>query len=169
MFWFIFIIALFVFWVCYALADSKADELVGAETRKKNNEELGIKRMSNKCVSAKLKNVYKTYQDTTQEPCELCLYDDRLAYVDTFSTIERFSISLNQITSVQCDTFERLTVTRLLTVGVLAFALKKKDYCIIVNYLDDLTGEEEQLLFSTNKKHDVFLNNIIIARNNYRS
>ena len=148
---------------------NEANALIGTETRKKNSEELARLRMTKKCVSAKLKNVYKTYQDVDSATTyELCLRGSELSYVNTITTIEQFSIPVKQITSIQCDTFERLTITRFLITGLLAFAIPKKTYCIVVNYKDDTTGQEEQLLFSTNNKHDVFINNVIIARNSCR-
>ena len=164
------IIIAFIFLVIYSISENNkkiAESGVEKSIRDERNIYLFRKLNTDMAVRAKLKNVYKTYQDTTQDSHILCLYDDRLAYIDELTTIERFSIPLESITGIQCDTFERLTITRFLAVGILSFALPKKTYCIVVNYKDDSTGREEQVLFSTNKKHDVFVNNVLIARNRF--
>ena len=165
-----FIIIAFIFLVIYSISENNkkiAESGVEKSIRDERNIELFRKLNTDMAVRAKLKNVYKTYQDTTQDSHILCLYDDRLTYIDELTTIEQFSIPLESITGIQCDTFERLTVGRLIAVGILAFALKKKDYCVVVSYIDSSTGTEEQLLFKTNKKHDIFVNNVLIARNRF--
>ena len=162
------IIIAFIFLVIYSISENNkkiAESGVEKSIRDERNIELFRRLNTDMAVRAKLKNVYKTYQDTTQDSHILCLYDDRLAYIDELTTIEQFSIPLAKITAVQCDTFERLTITRFLMVGIASFVLPKKTYCIVVTYTDDSTGQKEQVLFSTNKKQDCFVNNVLIARN----
>lgn len=117
----------------------------------------------------KLEGVYGTYQDTSYSPHYLAIEDSKLVYVERMSGKVEFSIPFEAIHDVVSDTSERLTATRMILVGALAFALKKKTYYIVVNYNDPITKSIQSAIFTPkkNEKHDVFVNNILIERNKY--
>lgn len=124
----------------------------------------------NLIIYANLQGVFGTYADGKDFGSKLlCIEDKKLSYIEDGTGKELFSIPLEDIVNAQCDTSERLTATRILLTGVLAFALKKKTYYIVITYNDSITETEQNVVFlpSSNNDHREFINNILIARNKY--
>lgn len=59
---------------------------------------------------------------------------------------ELFTIPYEQISSIESDTADRLSLGRLLMVGIFAFAWKKKDKFLKITY-KDATGFEHHIIF----------------------
>jgi len=59
---------------------------------------------------------------------------------------DRFTIPYKEITAVESDTAERLSIGRMLLVGIFAFALKKKDKFLKITCKDE-TGFENNIIF----------------------
>lgn len=59
---------------------------------------------------------------------------------------DRFTISYKEITAVESDTAEHLTLGRMLLVGVFSLAWKKKDKFLKVSYKDN-TGFQNEVVF----------------------
>lgn len=124
----------------------------------------------NLIIYARLQGVFGTYADGKDFGSKLlCIEDEKLSYVEDGTGKELFSIPLEDIVNAQCDTSERFTAARILLTGVLAFALKKKTYYIVITYNDSITETEQNVVFlpSSNNDHSEFINNILIARNKY--
>jgi len=59
---------------------------------------------------------------------------------------DRFTIPFTQITGVDSDTADKLSLGRMLLVGIFAFAWKKKEKFLKVSYKDE-TGFENSIVF----------------------
>ena len=120
-----------------------------------------------------LENVYKDYGGYFPHQTSLNIYNDYISYeTHSFDNgVEKviFSIPYENIIDAKCDTTEKLTAMRVIGLGIMAFAFKKKTYYTIITYKDDLTNSDQQLIFRvtnpTNK--DEFINNLLIKRNQY--
>ena len=123
-----------------------------------------------KCV---LENVYRDIGGHYPHPTSLNIYDDYISYeFHSFDNdIEKvvFKISYDDIIDAKCDTTENLTAMRVIALGVMAFAFKKKTYYTIITYKDDLTNSDQQLIFRVTNpiNKDEFINNLLVKRNQY--
>lgn len=76
---------------------------------------------------------------------------------------ELFTIPLNDILDITYDSAERLTATRMVLTGLLAFAFKKKKHYLIITYKG---LKENKVVFCTgNIKQQEFYNNLIVKWN----
>lgn len=145
----------------------KRDMISDEDMRKRLN--MYKKNMAQSCT---LENVYQTYYDNTTRYALLTIYDDHISYEEnkpSHDLITHFSISYDKIIDAKCDTSENLTAMRLVALGVLAFAFKKKTYYTVITYKNELTDKEDQLIFRVHNPDgkDEFINNLIVKRNQY--
>lgn len=83
--------------------------------------------------------------------------------VDTMD--EKFTIPFENITNIVYDTTEKITLGRVVVIGVFAALLKKKNNYFIVEYINE-SGVKNTVIFDTDtrKKQD-FLNEAIVLKN----
>ena len=81
-----------------------------------------------------------------KSPVTLVLDDDALLLRSGIIKKEEFAIPYESITEVAVDTAERMTLTRVLLVGVFAFGMKKKDKFLKLNFTDE-TGTNASAIF----------------------
>lgn len=129
-------------------------------------------RNENMLQVCKLENVYKDFKDDRLSQSAICLYDTRISYepMDAIGKSSAyFSITYDKITDIQCDVSEKITASRILLTGLLAFVFKKKTYYTVITYKDDLTNSEQQLVLRVDNplNKEAFVNNFTIKRNQY--
>lgn len=129
-------------------------------------------RNENMLQVCKLENVYRDFKDDGLSQSGICLYDTKMSYepMDTIGKNgAKFSIPYDKITDIQCDVSEKITASRILLTGLLAFAFKKKTHYTVITYKDDLTNSEQQLIFRVDNplNKEAFINNFTIKRNQY--
>ena len=129
-------------------------------------------RRNNLIQDCKLENIYGTFKNNTSDITHIGIYDDYIAYEKyngNNKPIVHFTISYDKIIDAKCDTTEKLTAMRVIGLGIMAFAFKKKTYYTIITYKDDLTNSDQQLIFRVTNpvNKDEFINNLLIKRNQY--
>lgn len=82
----------------------------------------------------------------------LLICSDKIIYLNNLDSVLNslnpvFEISIDSINLSAIETKESLTVTRMLLVGILAFALKKNEKYVRVEYMDEL-GNIHNVIFA---------------------
>ena len=91
---------------------------------------------------------------TANTAVTLVLEDDGLLLRTGLINKKEFAVPYEAITGVTVDTAERMTLTRVLLVGIFAFGMKKKDKFLKLDFTDD-TGTSVSAIFGKSMGTDI--------------